>query len=143
MSDSITEPTPFRTYALDVMRNHGFEVSRMIAYSRRVYLSRRPNNQALFNANVVTDQGKIWFGDLDLTDDSEKLQDAANELRTDLYILREEDYRFNTNNRPMKEVKKLAVKKFVYKEKQEKESITQRLLSLATKTAKFFSMSGK
>lgn len=143
MSDTVTPPTPFRTYALEVMREHGFELSRMIAYSRRVYLSRRPNNQALFNANVVTDQGKIWWGDLDLADDSEKLQDVANELRATLYILREADYRFNTNKRPLNEVKKIAVKKFVHKENQEKESIKQRLLSLATKTAKFFSMTGK
>lgn len=136
---SNTTPNTFRIFALEVMRKHGFELSRMIAYSRRVYLSRRPNNQALFNANVVTDQGKIWWGDLDLADDSEKLQDVANELRTNLYILREEDYRFSTENRAMNEVKKIAVKKFEHKENQEKKSIKQKLLSLATKTTQFFS----
>lgn len=95
------------------MLEHGFEISRMIAFSKSTYVSKRPNNQAVFNANVVTDQGKIWWGDLDLLDDSEKLQQVANGLECNLYILREMDGRFGNENRPFDEIKELAVKAFV------------------------------
>ena len=85
----------------------------MIASSKSMYISERPNNQAVFNANVATDQGKIWWGDLELADDYEKLQQVANDLNCNLYILHAADYRFGKENRPFSEVEKLAVKKFV------------------------------
>jgi hypothetical protein len=109
----VTQVTQRHDTELKVMRKHGFELSRMIASSKSMYISERPNNQAVFNANVVTDQGKIWWGDLDLADDSEKLQQVANDLNCNLYILHEMDYRFGKENRPFSEVEKLAVKKFV------------------------------
>ena len=128
---------------LKVMRKHGFELSRMIAYSKSTYIAKRPNNQAIFNANVVTDQGKIWWGDLDLADDSEKLQQVANDLNCNLYILREMDYRFGKENRPFREVERLAVKKFSPKSKQTPKSIVQCLQSLASKVAQSFSVTRK
>jgi hypothetical protein len=115
----------------------------MIAYSKSTYLSKRPNNQAIFNANVVTDRGKIWWGDLDLTDDSEKLQCVANDLNCNLYILREMDYRFGKENRPFREVEKLSVKKFVPQPNQPAKANTQWLRSLASKAARFFSVTPK
>jgi hypothetical protein len=121
---------------LETMVKHGFVLSRMLAYSRRVYLSRRPGNHAVWNANVVTTKGKIWWGDLDLAYDSEKLQLVAEELQTDLYILYETDFRFDKENRPMSEVEKVAIKKFSYKPKPE--STKQRLLSSVSKLANFF-----
>ncbi len=68
------------------MKAHGFALSRMLAFSKSTYVSRHPNNQAIFNANVVTTIGKIWWGDLDLTDDSKKLQQVANTLDCNIYI---------------------------------------------------------
>jgi hypothetical protein len=76
----------FRDKALHVMKAHGFALSRMLAFSKSTYVSRHPNNQAIFNANVVTTIGKIWWGDLDLTDDSKKLQQVANTLDCNIYI---------------------------------------------------------
>jgi len=128
---------------LKVMRKHGFELSRMIAYSKSTYISKRPNNQAVFNANVVTDQGKIWWGDLDLADDSEKLQQVANDLNCNLYILREMDYRFGKENRSFDEVRELAVNTFVPKSNRTPKSITQCLQSLASKAVQFFSVTRK
>ena len=118
------------------MVKHGFVLSRMLAYSRRVYLSRRPGNHAVWNANVVTAKGKIWWGDLDLAYDSEKLQLVAEELQTDLYILYETDFRFDKENRPMSEVQKVAIKKFSYKPKTK--LTKQSLLSSVSKLANFF-----
>lgn len=133
----------FYSEAQKVMHKHGFELARMIAYSKSTYISKKPNNQAIFNANVVTDQGKIWWGDLDLADDSEKLQQAANDLNCNLYILREMDYRFGKENRPFREVEKLAVKKFVPPSNHTPKSITQCLQSLASKAVQFFSVTRK
>lgn len=123
-----------------VFAKYGFDIGRMIAYSRSTYISRRPNNQALFNANVITSEGKIWWGDLDLVDDSVKLQAVADELNKTLYILREMDYRFNKENQAFKEVEKLVIRKFVPKSQQQKKSIIKCLQSLASKVTQFFSV---
>jgi hypothetical protein len=108
------EEEEFHAKALRIMLKHGFEFSRMIAFSKSIYISERPNNQAVFNANVVTHQGKIWWGDLDLTDDSEKLQQVANDLECNLYILREMRYRTGNENLPVDEIEELAVKTFLH-----------------------------
>lgn len=135
------QPNNFDTKDKLVLKNHGFDLGRIIAFSKSVYLSRRPNNQAIFNANIVTCEGKIWWGDLDLVDDSEKLQAVSDELNKTLYILLEMDYRFGKENRPFKEVEKIAVKKFVPTSQQhtQKKSIIQCLQSLASKAIQFFS----
>lgn len=55
----------------------------------------------IFNANICTKTyGKIWFGDLRLEDDAEKLQEFANKLGETIYILREHDARFENEVRP-------------------------------------------
>jgi hypothetical protein len=133
----------FRAKAQDIMEKHDLELSRMIAYSKSTYLSKRPNNKAIFNANVVTSQGKIWWGDLDLTDDSEKLQHVSDELGCNLYVLHEMHYRFGKESRPFHEVEKLAVKKFSPKSKQTPKTIVQCLQSLVSKVAQFFSVTRK
>ena len=121
---------------------HGLEFGRMIAYSKSTYIMNKKNHQAIFNANIITSEGKIWWGDLDLTDDSDKLQAIADEIGKTLYILHEMDYRFNKENRPFEEVEKLAVKKFVpeLQKQQQKKSSIQCLQSLASKVAQFFSV---
>lgn len=73
---------------------------RMISGSKSGYMTSHPNNQVVFNANVCTDAGKIWFGDLDVTLDGEKLQQLANELHCKIYVLREHDGRFDNEDRP-------------------------------------------
>jgi len=55
----------------------------------------------VFNANVCTkSQGKIWFGDIDLTDDAADLARLAAEKREDVYVLREKDARFMNEAAP-------------------------------------------
>lgn len=125
-----------------IVCKHKFEFGRIIAYSKSTYISKRPNNQVVFNANIATSEGKIWWGDLDLTEDSEKLQAIADDLNTTLYILCEMDYRFGNENRPFKEVEKLTIKKFIPSSQQQpqKKSIIQCLQSLASKVTQFFSV---
>lgn len=58
-----------------------------------------PDNEVYFNANIfVLGEGKIWYGDLDVTKDIEALQKVASRIGSDLYILREMDGRFENEN---------------------------------------------
>jgi hypothetical protein len=58
-----------------------------------------PDNEVYFNANIfVLGEGKIWYGDLDVTKDIEALQNVASRIGSDLYILREMDGRFENEN---------------------------------------------
>lgn len=55
----------------------------------------------VWNANICTKKkGKIWFGDLDLTTDVERIRAFAKQEGEDLYILREMDARFTTEANP-------------------------------------------
>lgn len=54
----------------------------------------------IFNANVCTDKGKIWYGDVDYKRQAAKLQALANELKTKVYVLREMDARFESEDNP-------------------------------------------
>ncbi|MFN5249952.1 MAG: hypothetical protein ACK5DE_02835 [Bacteroidota bacterium] len=129
---------------LDVLANHGFLLNRMIAYSKSTYIKVHPDNKVVFNANIATREGKIWWGDLDITKDLENLQKAADELDTTLYILREMDYRFGKETRPFHEVEKLAVEKVIPKSAtQTKKSSIKCLQSLASKVIQFFSATRK
>ena len=49
----------------------------------------------VWNANIVTEnKDKVWFGDLDLTDDAEDLQWYADDLGLTIYVMKEMDARF-------------------------------------------------
>jgi len=93
----------------DVFRKNGFSLGRMISGSKSGYNTRHPNNKVVFNANIFTEDGKIWFGDLDITLDRAKLEEVAKELKKDLYVLREHAGRFENENLPFEKVKKVAV----------------------------------
>lgn len=55
----------------------------------------------VFNANLCTkENGKFWFGDLDLTTDAELLKKIAADKDCDVYILREMDARFQNEANP-------------------------------------------
>lgn len=74
---------------------------RMISYSKSEYRDRNPKNLVVFNANVCTkEDGKLWYGDLDITVDQEKLSELAQSLGNDLYVLYEMDGRFENEDSP-------------------------------------------
>lgn len=103
---------PYRTDR-DILRlfaDKGFMTGRMIAGSKSTYLACYPNNNVIFNANIIMkSRGKIWYGDLDLTLDGEVLQKIASELGEPLYILREMDGRFENEEKPFEFYKMKAV----------------------------------
>jgi len=80
---------------------------RMISGSKSGYHKNYPNHLVIFNANVCTDKNKIWYGDLDLTLDKDKLSSLAVALDQDMYVLYEMDGRFENENSPI--IKSAAV----------------------------------
>ena len=89
---------------------HQLHMGRMVGGSKSGYYDKHPDNVVVFNANIVTKKsGKIWYGDLDITLDFDKLKDVADETKEDLYILREYDGMFNNENAGFKYWKENAV----------------------------------
>lgn len=73
---------------------------RMISGSKSGYHRAFPQQVPVFNANICTNKGKIWYGDIDLTLDEAKLQQLSRELRQNLYVLYEMDGRFENESVP-------------------------------------------
>lgn len=82
----------------------------MISGSKSLYRREHPNNDVVFNANIIHhSEGKIWFGDLDLTLDDEKLKAIAGRIG-EFCVLREMDGRFGAEEDSYENLKKKAVK---------------------------------
>lgn len=84
---------------------------RMISNSKIGYLGMFPNNHVVFNGNVCIESGKIWFGDLDITRDEEKIKALAEALGETVYVLNEMDGRFRNELGPPKLEKAVYVSK--------------------------------
>jgi hypothetical protein len=68
---------------------------RMLSFSKSAYREKYPENEVYFNANIfVLGEGKVWFGDIDVTKDMDVLKAISSESGKDLFILREMDGRF-------------------------------------------------
>jgi hypothetical protein len=93
----MTNPTSITSSIL------GFE-GKMISWSKSGYRDENPENLAIFNANIIqkTERGyeKIWFGDLDITLDYEKLIRISECLDTEIFVLYEMDARFDNESAP-------------------------------------------
>jgi hypothetical protein len=84
------------------MMDSFYHNGRMISGSKSFYSNAFPKNFVVFNANICTrTKGKIWYGDLDVTKDEEKLKELAANAGEDLYILREMDGRFENEAKPL------------------------------------------
>lgn len=95
---------------IEVFRKHKLYLGFLLSASKSAYRKKYPNNQIYFNANIFTqDNGKVWYGDIDLTKHKKKLQVISNEIKQDLYVLRESDGRFGGEFRTFDEFSELAV----------------------------------
>lgn len=72
------------------------QCGRIISASKSSY-----TGKAVFNANLCTDERKLWYGDVDLNKDRKKLQKIADVLQRTIYVLRERDARFENENAPL------------------------------------------
>jgi hypothetical protein len=90
--------------------SHGLYDARMLSGTKWGYQERHPEDLIIFNANVLMkDMGKVWYGDLNLTQDYMLLKSIADSLDTTLYILWESDGRFGEENKPIDELIKKSV----------------------------------
>ena len=93
-------------------KNYGMIEGRMISGSKSLYRSMHPENVVYFNANIFTlSEGKVWWGDLDLTLDEDILKNIAESMREDLFVLREMDGRFENENITQGEIISRAIAK--------------------------------
>ena len=89
---------------------HGFYDARMIAGHKWDYESNHKDDLIIFNANVLMpNYGKVWYGDLNLTEDYKTLKKISDSLNTILYILWEMDGRFGEENKSIDELISKAV----------------------------------
>jgi hypothetical protein len=103
-----SEFNPLQKY-IDIFWDKDLMIGRMIGGSKSGYRNMHPDNEVVFNANIVIESGgKIWHGDLDITLDRLKLQNVADAIGEDLYILGEHDARWGNEDKPAKELIKLA-----------------------------------
>ncbi len=90
--------------------SHSLYVARMIGGSKMGYRTEHPDDLIVFNANVLMPgYGKVWYGDLNLTEDYLVLREISECLDTTLYVLWESDGRFGEENKPIDELVKKSV----------------------------------
>ena len=89
---------------------HGFYEARMISSSKSFYHKEHLDDLVIFNANIfIKDIGKVWYGDLNITEDYLILKSIAESLNTTFYILSEMDGRFGEEKKPIDELIKKSV----------------------------------
>lgn len=72
----------------------------MLSGSKSAYERAHPDNLVVFNANLIVEgSGKIWYGDIDITESEDALQRVADQLGK-VYVLREGDARFKYEDNP-------------------------------------------
>lgn len=99
---------------IEQFEKNGFIVGRLIASSKSSYRNFYPGHTVYFNANIFTlENGKVWYGDVDLTIDLESLQKIANQIKKDLYVLTEMDGRFENTQLNEEQIKEKAKLKIV------------------------------
>ena len=104
------KPTPTVLEIHQYFNAHSFHNGRMIGGSKSVYRNMHPDDLIIFNANVLMPgYGKVWYGDLNLTEDYLVLREIAQNLNTDLYVLWETDGRFGLEMKPLNELFDKAV----------------------------------
>ena len=90
--------------------SHSLYAARMIGGSKTGYCTEHSDDLIVFNANVLMPgYGKVWYGDLNLTEDYLVLREISECLNTTLYVLWESDGRFGEENKPIDELVKKSV----------------------------------
>jgi hypothetical protein len=82
----------------DLFLSEKLNFGRLLSASKSDYRNANPENEIYFNANIFTSEGKIWYGDLDITKDAEKLKRISESIGKKLYVLKEMDGRFENED---------------------------------------------
>jgi len=84
--------------------------ARLISGSKSLYRDKYPDHVVFFNANIFTkEDGKIWYGDIDLSIDEPKLKRLAYELTKEVFLLDEMSGRFESETKIGSQVEKDAI----------------------------------
>ena len=98
----------------DAFEKRNFYSGRMIGASKTNYRRLNPDNDVLFNANILTpSKHKCWYGDLDITKDAKTLQEICDELQEEMIVVSEMLCRFGAEERTYKEIEADAHAKFM------------------------------
>ena len=84
-----------------IAEKHLGMTGRMISFSKSGYSQKNPGNLVVFNSNVCVEEGKIWYGDIDITVSYDSLSGLAKETGKTVYVLREMDGRFENEKSPL------------------------------------------
>jgi hypothetical protein len=76
---------------------------RTIGLPKTAYPGAHDDHAVVLNANVCFEQGKVWWGDIDLTTDEAQLAELAAQTGQTVYVLWEEDGRFEHEDAPILE----------------------------------------
>lgn len=99
---------------LNIFREEGFRDARLLGGSKSLYCKAHPDDDILFNANIVIRWKKVvWHGDLNITLDAPALQRVADKTGETLYILQESLASWGNERMPFRFHKKHAHAKFV------------------------------
>jgi hypothetical protein len=72
----------------------------LLGWSKSDYWKEHQGDIIVFNGNVCTKTDKLWWGDLNVTLSRDKLQKLANELGEEVYVLSEQNARFEYEANP-------------------------------------------
>lgn len=73
---------------------------KLLSASKSIYSYDNPKNLVVFNANLVIDGKKVWYGDIDLTLQYQRLKTISSYVNKKVYILSEIDARFENEEKP-------------------------------------------
>ena len=96
----------------EIFEKYKLNCGRMVGGSKTLYRMEHPTHKVIFNANIFSTSGKIWYGDIDLDTDSDKIQAVSNELGVRLFVLYEGDGRFENESLTLEEMIAKAEKIF-------------------------------
>jgi hypothetical protein len=90
----------------EIFAKHKLYLGRMISAHKRAPIGCK----CVWNANVIVrSQGKVFYGDFNMTTEGKKLQKIAAEIGEPIYILYEHDARFGKENDSVEDLISRAV----------------------------------
>lgn len=103
------EKEGFDKEALQLFEKRGFYLGRCLG-SKSLYEEKNPTHIVYFNANILCrPRGKIWYGDIDLSQEDWILEEIAEELGEELFLVPEPFARFGRQDELIKQVLNFAV----------------------------------
>lgn len=95
----------------ELFKNESLQEGRLVSHSKSYYRNKYPYNHVYFNANIFVKENnksvKIWWGDIDISLEGDKLKNIAKQLNKTLFILSEHDGRWGNEDTVFIEDKKV------------------------------------